>query len=153
MSDWDEEAEEMLFDALDALRAIEVEGKPARRHVDIIWRAIAKGVLNDEDTTKWARRIAGNVVEDVIENKSGQSERARRALAALELHDQGDTRHRERRILEEILMIQRLASKLNQLTGGEPIKISRRDLLRAMRAQGCYQGLPDNAALQRMDKL
>lgn len=86
MSDRDipDQDERLALDALDALRDFDWSSKrPSRGRVDTIWRAIAAGVLSDEDAARWARSIAQDVVEHVIEDTS--SDRSERALKALKL--------------------------------------------------------------------
>jgi len=158
MSGWDED-EEVPYEALKALKAVERDGKKGRGPVDLIWRAIADDDLSDEDTARWARSIAQQVVKNVIDDKSGSpGERARRALQALRLYGPEDEPYRERQVLEFILAVE----GLSHIEGGGlferppnfgPVKFTRSELLGRMRDQGCYDGVRDKDALKRIDRL
>lgn len=146
----------MLLDrARGALATIELDGKIRRDRVDPIWRAIAADLLNDEDTARWARRIAQNVVRHVLDDKS--QDRDDRALRALCLYGQGQRDELAERRLNEVLVFERLAGALELLRGNMKKSLTVKDrelnLLSAMRASGCYHGVSDQNAVKRLRRL
>ncbi len=151
----DIEEELLLHSARRALAAIEFDGKVQRDRVDPIWRAIAADLLNDEDAARWARRIAQNVVCDVLDDKS--QDRDDRALKALGLYGANQHDYRAEKTLEVILEFERFGGIQAQLQGnvveGVPSNVRYRNLLRAMRANGCYLGVSDANALKRLKRL
>lgn len=157
MRQLDDDDELLLDQARSALAAIEMDGKIHRGRVDPIWRAIAADLLNDEDAARWARRIAKNVVRDVLDDKS--QDRDDRALKALCLIGQGQDPNvgHTAAMLEVILAFERLAGAQARLLGHSvksmPTKDRKRYLLRSMRAAGCYAGLPYASARKRLDRL
>jgi hypothetical protein len=151
----DDNEQMLLLNARDAIAAIKIDKKIQRVRVDPIWRAIASGLLNDEDTANWARCVARSVVRDVLDDKS--QDRDDRALKALGIYGQGQSDDRTESELEAALTLERLAGAQARLHGKvqEPVtKAERhRNLVRSLRAAGCYRGVPDQAALKRLRRL
>lgn len=135
----------LALDALEALRHIDWSSrKPSRGKVDVIWRAIAAGLLSDEDTARWARQIAKNVVKDVIEDTS--SDRPERALKALKLTGKTEAGFSEQIALRDALAYRRLTSALTGKPFISPTPAEAGDLLRA---QGSYLGIKRKAGNDR----
>ncbi len=82
-----EEEVELLLDAVSALRSFSRSNPRTlrRSRVDAIWRAVAAGILSDEDAARWAKIVAEDVVKNVIDKKNPPEDRPKRALAALQL--------------------------------------------------------------------
>ena len=109
-----DQAERLALEAIDALRSFDPDKKkPDRGPPDTIWRAIDAGVLSDENTVKWARIVAADVVKNVIDNKADSQDRPKRALLALKLHGPGGQHYIEKRALELILGWERFRALLN----------------------------------------
>ena len=129
--------ERLALDALEALRNFDWNSrKPSRGKVDVRWRAIATGLLSDEDTARWAQQIAKNVVKHVIEDTS--SDRSERALKALKLTGKAEAGYSEQVALSGALAVQRLVSALTGKTFVPPTPAEAGDILRA---QGSYQDI------------
>ena len=81
------EEERLWFAAVTALRQYEETKKtPPREGVEAIWRAIDHGgLLSDEDTAKWAKFVAEDVVKNVIDETKEPNRRPYRAAAALKI--------------------------------------------------------------------
>lgn len=141
--------ERLALDALEALRDFEWSSKrPSRGKVDTIWRAIAAGVLSDEDAARWARSIAQDVVEHVIEDTS--SDRSERALKALKLSGKAEAGFSEEAALKSALAIPRLGALLAGKPFVMPTPAQTADILRQ---EGSYVGVPRKAANDRAGRV
>jgi hypothetical protein len=137
--------ERLALDALEALRNFDWNStKPSRGKVDVIWRAIATGLLSDEDTARWAQKIAKNVVKHVIEDTS--TDRPERALKALKLTGKAEAGYSEQVALSGTLASKRLVSALTGKAFVPPTPVEAADILRA---QGSYQGIKRKAGNDR----
>jgi len=81
--------EKLWFAAVTALRQYEESKKtPPREGVEASWRAIDHGgLLSDEDTAKWAKFVAKDVVENVLvqDQKMDSNQRVHQQAAALKI--------------------------------------------------------------------
>jgi hypothetical protein len=137
--------ERLALDALEALRHFDWNSrKPSRGAVDVIWRAIATGLLSDEDTARWARQIGKDVVKHVIEDTS--TDRPERALRALKLSGKTEAGFSEQAALKYALASRRLVSALTGKPFVSPTPAEAADILRA---QGFYQGVQRKAGNDR----
>lgn len=137
--------ERLALDALNALRDFDWSSKkPSRGRVDTIWRAIAAGVLSDEDVARWARSIAQDVVEHVIQDTS--SDRSERALKALKLSGKAEAGFSEKAALKGALAIPRLVAALTGKPFVLPTPAQAGDILRK---EGHYTEVRSKAANDR----
>ena len=141
--------ERLALDALEALRDFDWSSrKPTRGRVDTIWRAIAAGVLSDEDAARWARSIAQDVVEHVIQDTS--SDRSERALKALKLSGKAEAGFSEEVALKSALAIQRLGAALTGKSFVLPTPAQAGDILRE---EGIYTEVKRKAANDRAGRV
>lgn len=137
--------ERLALDALEVLRDFDWSSKkPSRGRVDTIWRAIAAGVLSDEDAARWARSVAQDVVDYVIQDTS--SDRSERALKALKLSGKAEAGFSEEATLKRTLALPRLAAALTGRDFVVPTSAQAGDILRQ---EGSYVGVPRKAANDR----
>lgn len=135
--------------ALDALRHFDWSSRrPSRGEVDTIWRAIAGGLLSDEDTARWARLIAQDVVKYVIADTS--SDRSERALKALKLSGKAEAGFSEHAALRSAFAIPRLVAALTGRPFVAPTPAQAADILRN---NGSYNGTPRKAANDRAGRV
>jgi len=151
----EEGEEQLLISACEALTSIERDGKRPRALVDLVWRAIAANILDDADTARWARRIAKDVVANILDDKS--FDRDDRALKALGLFGQGQDYAPVVTAMEQILAFENLAKAQDRLRGEvskvEPLRHRRRRLLTKLRAYGHFQNISDQSALKRIHRI
>lgn len=141
--------ERLALDALEALRDFDWSSKkPSRGRVDTIWRGIAAGVLSDEDAARWARSIAQDVVEHVIEDTS--SDRSERALKALKLSGKAEAGFSEEAALKSALAIPRLVAALTGRPFVAPTPAQAGEILRE---EGRYVGIPRKASNDRAGRV
>ncbi len=149
--------EQLLFRALGALKAVENDGSLLRGDVDLIWRAIAANLLNDRDTARWARRIAREVVSNVIDDVGRSEDRPKRALRALRIIGSRDTNFDELEALKDEIANEKYLNGIGRALGllkdRQKVKFSDLDLLERMRARGFYPNLSNNNALKRLQRL
>jgi hypothetical protein len=148
MNDEDEDGH-YLIRACQELERLDKDEKSQRGPVDDIWRRIAKGTLSEAAAAAWAFTIADRVVRYVIDDRNPPEERPKRALKAMGFFGVIDKNYDERNAIEQFLVFDLLASKLHR--NGR--RATRREKLTWMRAQGFYEGVKDNAAMQRIDSL
>jgi hypothetical protein len=141
--------ERLALDALEALRHFDWSSRrPSRGAVDTIWRAIAGGLLSDEDTARWARSIAQDVVEYVIADTS--SDRSERALKALKLSGKAEAGFSEHAALKSALAIPRLVATLT----GKPFVVpTPAQAAEILHKEGSYVGVPRKAANDRAGRV
>ena len=99
------EEEKLWFAAVTALKQYEETKKtPPRAGVEAIWRAIAHGgLLSGEDTAKWAKFVAEDVVKNVIDETKEPHRRPNRAAAALKIVGHAENNIEELEELRNIL--------------------------------------------------
>jgi hypothetical protein len=148
MNDEDEDGH-YLIRACQELERLDKDEKSQRGPVDDIWRRIAKGTLSEAAAAAWAFTIADRVVRYVIDDRNPPEERPKRALKAMGLFGVIDKSYEERNALEQFLGFDRLLSKLHR----HKRRATRKEKLTWMRARGFYEGVPDKAAMQRIDGL
>lgn len=157
MSGLSDDEEKLLFGALEALKAVENEGSSRRADVDLIWKAIAADLLNDEDTARWARRIAVDIVSNVINDSSSPEDRPKRALRALKIIGPEDKNNDAMSALMWIIETEKYLNALGRIQGllvdEQYVKFSDNDLLERMRAKGFYSDLSTGNALKRLERL
>ena len=155
MSRLSEEDEELLFKAREALTAIERDGKRLRARVDLIWRAIAADLLNNMDTARWARRVAKEVVDEVM--LTSPEDRPKRALRALNIIGVEDKNLKESDALKRIFDAEKHLNMLGRLRGflkdGQSVNLTGLEIIERMRAEGFYSRISDSNALKRLDRL
>jgi hypothetical protein len=138
-----------LMKACQELDRLDEGQVPQRGPIDEIWRRIAEGKLSEAAAAAWALTIAERVVRDVIDDRNPAEERPKRALKALGFFGAIDKNYKERDALEILITFDRLAFNL----GLQRRRMTRKKKLTWMRAQGFYEGVPDHAAMQRIDGL
>jgi hypothetical protein len=141
--------ERLALEALDALRDFDPLKTQKRGPVDTIWRAIAAGVLSDEDTARWARIVAADVVKNVIDNKEVPEERPRRALSALQLSGQADEHFIEKSDLERMISWEQYLSSLRGEDYAYPSPIKAAEMLRK---EGYFEGYTNRNITNRVGK-
>lgn len=155
MSRLREEDEELLFRAREALTAIERDGKRLRARVDLIWRAIAADLLNNADTAKWARRVAKEVVDEVM--LSSPEDRPKRALRALNIIGVEDKNLKEAEALKRIFDAEKYLNMFGRLHGllkdEQKVNFTDLEIIERMRAEGLYSKLSNSNALKRLARL
>lgn len=145
MSDEVDSDEQLALAALSALRGFDWNSnRPSRGAVDTIWRAIARELLSEEDTARWARQIAKNVVKNVIEGTD--TGRPERAIIALRLQGRAEPDFVARTALEHELAMPRLVAVLNGEKFGPTKPAKTADILRNL---GFYSGISRKAGNDR----
>lgn len=141
--------ERLALEALDALREFDPAKHKKRGPIDTIWRAIAAGVLSDEDTARWARIVAADVVKNVIENKEMPEDRPRRALSALQLSGSADEHFIERSDLKRMISWEKYRSSLSGEAYTDPSPIEAAEMLRK---EGHFEGYATRSITNRVGK-
>lgn len=139
-----EEEIELLLDAVSALRSFSPSNPESRRRgrVDAIWRAIAAGILVDEDAAQWAKIVARDVVENVIDTKDDPEDRPKRALAALKLSGREERHYSDLLALKGFVAMRRIHSLLRDTHHAE----SPAELAKALKKQGYFKHLSERQA-------
>ena len=138
-----------LMRACQELDRLDDDQLPQRGPIDDIWRRIADGRISQAAASAWAVTIAERIVRDVIDDRNPPEERPKRALKALGFYGAIYKNFNERDALDMFLAFDLLASSLER-HGRRP---TRAEKLAWMRTQGFYKGVPDSAAMQRIDGL
>jgi hypothetical protein len=141
--------ERLALEALDALREFDPSKCNQRGPIDTIWRAIAAGVLSDEDTARWARIVAVDVVKHVIDDKDVPEDRPRRALSALQLSSRGGDHYIANRDLERMIGWGRFRAYLR---GEAYVKPGPAEAARMLSAEGHFEGLTIREITNRVGK-
>jgi hypothetical protein len=129
--------ERLLIKAYEALRDGSLslndetlsKNAPTREQAHAVWMTIAKGILPDDDTVRWARWVARDVVENVLNDKSTQ--RANRSLKALKLSGHGNSKRADkvnagtREAIQEAASIYILQAGLAKLKEHKPMTVGR----------------------------
>jgi len=149
------EEEKLWFAAVTALKQYEETKKtPPRAGVEAIWRAIAHGgLLSDEDTAKWAKFVAEDVVKNVIDETKERHRRPNRAAAALKIVGHAEKNSEEYEELQRLLFLSALI-RLKIKAPNTPIderkelekdplsmRLSPTALAEVLLARGSFQGL------------
>ena len=125
--------------ALGAFRTFDTDQKTKYRGpVDTIWRAIHAGVLSDEDTIKWARIVAHDVVKNVIDDKGDPENRPKRALKALQISGIDKKHYIEKIALEHLFALDKIAAALGGKTFILPAPAQ---AARLLKAEGYFEAL------------
>lgn len=141
--------ERLALEALDALREFDPLRINKRGPIDTIWRAIAAGVLSDEDTARWARIVAADVVKNVLDDKEVPEDRPRRALSALQLSSRGADHYIERKELERMMGWERFRAHLR---GEAYVNRGPAEAARMLSAEGHFEGLTIREMTNRVGK-
>lgn len=139
----------LLIEGVSALRSFSPSNPESRRRgrVDAIWRAVAAGILFDEDAARWAKIVAEDVVKNVIDKKDEPENRPKRALAALQLSGREERHCSDWQVLESaIQVIERWAH------GGHYTAQSPAQRAKALREWGYFDGLTDRQAADKVRK-
>ena len=161
------EEEKLWFAAVTALKQYEETKKtPPRAGVEAIWRAIAHGgLLSDEDTAKWAKFVAEDLVKNVIDETKEPHRRPYRAAAALKIVGHAEKNIEELEELRNILWVftelriglsdPRTPNELKQkiedcLLSGRP---SETEIAKVLLARGFFKGLSLKKAAKRTERL
>lgn len=114
---------------------------PLREETDAVWRAIAKGIMADEDTVLWAQWIASHIVKFVIDDPSEPENRPKRALKAIKLSGSGAKHSPE--ILEEDLMYAffQLKNAVKKVKGNPQEKLRATQFAKQLKTMGHYPDL------------
>ena len=101
-----------------------------------MWRAIAEGRVDAAEALIWARHVAQQVVERVVDGGLHGAERPRAALVALGFRGQIDKYQVEKELVENILDF------IPEMTTSE--------LVAHLRRQGYLDGMSEKTALNRV---
>ena len=142
----------ILFRAIEALKTVEGSPKkmPLRADADAIWRAIAAGLLNSDDTVRWAQLVAVDVVEHVINDSSQQESRPERALNAIKLNGRADDNDGEYREVCQYLSIHRAGCQIMEIAFEEP---SPPQIVKFLKTIGFWKDMPGHKARNRAGRL
>ena len=141
--------EMLALEAIYALREFDPAKPKVRGPIDTIWRAIAAGVLSDEDTARWARIVAADVVKHVIDDKDVPEERPRRALSALQLSSRGGGHYIEETALKRMIRWEQYLSSLRGAEYAYPSPIEAAEMLRK---EGYFEGYTSRSITNRVGK-
>jgi hypothetical protein len=110
---------------------------PKREQVDLIWRAIAEGLLPEKETVLWSQWIAAYIVRFVVDDTSGQEIRAKRAQKAIKVSGRGVPYSDDEGYLRKFLYEHNAWERLSKALGIER-QSSPRNLAKAIKSQGRF---------------